>query len=269
MDCRDLEGTLFERKTSVPSELPAQIQEHLLACDHCRDFVRALNLAVDEDSPSPEILRQIERTLSVELRPVRPLAPARYFFAAFAAIFVLTVAAGVYRLGAFAMSVMSSAQSIATLGALAASAGLLAYSPAHQMAPGNRHRVPPKLLPAMVIGLLALVMAGLFEFQHEIDFWGGGWACLRAGTPFGLVAAVPFWLLLRQGAILSPRVTGAAVGLLSGLVGTSALEIHCPILDASHILMWHLGIAFLGAVIGLAAGFAGEAAQRHLLSAQQ
>jgi hypothetical protein len=59
------------------------------------------------------------------------------------------------------------------------------------------------------------------------------------------------------------------VGLLSGLVGTSALEIHCPILDASHILMWHLGIAFLGAVIGLAAGFAGEAAQRHLLSAQQ
>ena len=80
---------------------------------------------------------------------------------------------------------------------------------------------------------------------------------------------MPFWLLLRLGAILSPRVAGAAAGLLAGLVGTSALEIHCPILDASHILMWHLGIALIGAMTGFAAGFAGEAAGRHLRSAHR
>jgi negative regulator of sigma F NrsF-like protein len=268
MTGRDVERTLFEHKKPVAAELPAQVQEHLLTRDRCRDFVRTLSPSVADDAPSPEILRQIERTLALDLRSVRPLAPARYFFAAFAGIFILIVAVGIYHLGAFAMSVMSSLQSIATLGTLAAGAGLLAYSLAHQMVPGSRHRVPPNLSPAVVIGLSALVIAGLFQFQHERDFWGSGWACLRAGTPLGLLAAVPFWLLLRQGALLAPRITGAAMGLLSGLVGTSTLGIHCPILNASHILIWHLGIALLGAVVGLAAGFAGEAAQRHLRSAQ-
>jgi len=77
---------------------------------------------------------------------------------------------------------------------------------------------------------------------------------------------VPFWLLLRRGAGLSPRVTGAAAGLLAGLVTTSAQEIYCPILDASHILTWHLGVALLGAVVGLAAGFAAESAGKRLKS---
>jgi len=267
MNCRDVDRSLMGHDKSVAAQLPAQVQEHLLACDRCRKLVRALDSSVGADEPSPEILRQLEQTLATESRPVRPLAPARYFFAAIAAIFVLIVAASVYRLGAFAISVMSPVQSITILCALAASAGLLAYSLVHQMAPGSPHRFPPKLLPVAVVGLLAIVMAGLFQFQHEGDFWSSGWACLRVGSPIGFVAAVPFWLLLRQGAILSPRVTGAAAGLLAGLVGTTALEIHCPILDASHILTWHLSVAILGAVIGLAAGFASEAAERHLRSA--
>jgi hypothetical protein len=269
MNCRDVDRSLIEHEKSGAEPLPAQVQEHMVACDRCRKLVRALNPSVVADAPSPEVLRQIEETLTAELRPVRPLAPARYFFAAFAAIFILIVAVGVYRLGAFAISAMSPVQSIVTLGALTVSAGLLAYSLVQQMAPGSRHRIAPKLLPAAIIALLVLVMVSFFRFQHERDFWGSGWACLRAGIPFALLAAAPFWLLLRRGAILSPRVTGAAAGLLSGLVGTSALEIHCPNLDASHILTWHLGVALLGAVIGLAAGFAGAAAGRNLRSAQR
>ena len=111
-------------------------------------------------------------------------------------------------------------------------------------------------------------MAGLFQFQPERNSWGSGLVCLRAGGPFALLAAVPFWLLLRQGAGLSPRVTGAAAGLLAGLVTTSSQEIYCPILDASHILTWHLGVA-LGASIGLAAGFAAEAAGKRLRPAHR
>jgi len=266
MNCHDVDHSLIEHENSAGTRLPAQVQEHILDCYRCRDLVRVLNPSIVADEPSPEILRQLARTLTAELRPVRPLAPARYFFAAFAAIFVLMVAAGVNRLGAFAIPVMSPAQSIIMLCALAVSAGLLVFSLVNQMAPGSLHRVPAKALPAVVGGALAIVMAGLFQFQHQRDFWGSGWVCLSAGTPFALLAAVPFWLLLRRGAILSPLVTGAAAGLLAGLVGTSALAIHCPILNAPHILTWHLGVALLGAVIGLAAGFAGEATRRWLRS---
>lgn len=269
MNCREVDRSLFEREKSVAAQLPAQVQEHLLACDRCRELVRALDFPVGADAPSPESLRQLEQTLAAELRPVRPLAPARYFLAAFAAIFVLIAAIGGYRMGAFGISAMSPLQTVATLCALAASAGLLAYSLVQQMVPGSLHRIPLHFLPPAVMIWLVLVMAVVFQFEHEQNFWRQGWVCLRAGTPFGLAAAVPFWLLLRRGAILSPRVAGTAAGLLAGLVGTSALEIHCPILDASHILVWHLGIALIGALAGFAAGFASEAAGRHLRSAQR
>ena len=89
MNCRDVDRSLMEHDKSVTAQLPAQIQEHLLTCDRCRELVRALNPSVDNDTPTPEILRQLEETLNAELRPVRPLAPTRYLFVAFAAIFFL------------------------------------------------------------------------------------------------------------------------------------------------------------------------------------
>jgi hypothetical protein len=264
MNCSDVERALIEHEKSGAARLPPQLQEHVLTCNRCGEFMRALNPSTMADAPAPEILRRFENTLTAGLRPVRPLSPARYFLAAFAAIFILIVVAGVYRLGASGISVRRPGQSIPMLCALSASAGLLIYSLVHQMAPGSQHRISPIRLPAAVIGLLALLMAGLFQVQPERDFWGTGLACLRAGGPFALLAAAPFWLLLRRGAGLSPRVTGAAAGLLAGLVTTSAQEIYCPILDASHILTWHLGVSLLGAVIGLTAGFAAEAAGKRL-----
>jgi hypothetical protein len=269
MNCRDVERSLIEHEKLGGARLPAQIQEHVLTCNRCSEFMRALNPSAMADAPAPEILRQLEDTLTAGLRPVRPLAPPRYFFAAFALIFILIVAAGVYRRGASGISVMSPPQSIAMLCALSTSAGLLIYSLVHQMSPGSQYTISPARLPAAVIVLLALLMAALFQFQPERHFWRSGLACLRAGGPFALLAAVPFWLLLRRGAGLSPRVTGAAAGLLAGLVTTSTQEIYCPILDASHILTWHLGVALLGASIGLAAGFAGETAGRRLKPAQR
>jgi hypothetical protein len=53
-------------------------------------------------------------------------------------------------------------------------------------------------------------------------------------------------------------MTGAATGLLAGLVGTTALEIHCPNLDAWHILVAHLGVGVLGAIGGFFLGLAAE-----------
>jgi hypothetical protein len=69
---------------------------------------------------------------------------------------------------------------------------------------------------------------------------------------------VPFWLMLRRGAILSPILTGTVTGLFAGLVGTSVLEIHCPNLDAWHLLVSHLGVAILCALAGLVIGLAIE-----------
>jgi hypothetical protein len=191
---------------------------------------------------------------------VHPVAPARYFFGAFVGIFVSIVALGVYRMGAFAIAVMTPRQTAAILSVLAISTGLLTYSLVNQMVPGSHHRISPRLLPVGITISLMIVIAVLFQFQHERDFWGNAWVCIRAGAPIGVLAALPFWLILRRGAILSPGMTGAATGLLAGLVGTSVLEIHCPNLDAWHILVSHLGVAMLCALAGLVIGLATESA---------
>jgi len=253
MNCKDVARALSEE-----SLLPPQAQDHVRNCNRCQELVNALNRPVGADSPSPETLRHIADGMATGLRPVRPVAPARYFFGAFAVIFVSVAALGVYRMGAFAIAVMTPMQTAAIFSALAVSTGLLAYSLVQQMVPGSRHRIPPRLLPIAITISLTIAMAVLFQFQHERHFWANAWACIRAGTPFGALAAVPFWLMLRRGAILSPGMTGAATGLLAGLVGTSVLEIHCPNLDAWHILVSHLGVAILFALAGLVIGLASE-----------
>ena len=128
------------------------------------------------------------------------------------------------------------------------------------MVPGSRPQNFSRHCYAVGITILvAMVMAILFQFQQEGNFWGNAWICIRAGTSIGILAAVPFWLVLRQGAILSPRMTGAAAGLFAGLVGTSVLEFHCPNLDAWHILLSHIGVpAILCALAGLVIGLAAE-----------
>jgi len=58
-------------------------------------------------------------------------------------------------------------------------------------------------------------------------------------------------------------LTGATTGLLAGLVGTTVLELHCPILNGWHILASHLGVAILYALGGLVMGLTAETVGTH------
>ena len=55
-----------------------------------------------------------------------------------------------------------------------------------------------------------------------------------------------------------PMLADAIATMFAGLAGTTALGIHCPNLDAWHILASHLGVAVIGAVVGLVVGWAAE-----------
>src|SRR5260370_9388231 len=151
MNCRDVDRALIESEKSGTASMSAKAQEHLMSCERCRQLIGALEASDGAEGPSPVLLHQLERSLAKDLRPVRPLAPQRYFLAAFAAIYVLIVAFGVYRMGAFAISVMSTLQAVAVLCALAVSAGVLTYSLVQQMVPGTLHLISPHYCPAAVI----------------------------------------------------------------------------------------------------------------------
>lgn len=258
MNCHDVDRALIEFDGSPAVPFPAQAQDHVRSCQRCQELLGALIPSIDEGATSPTSLHQIERRILADLRPVRPLARRSYFFAAFALIFGSCVALGVYRMGAFALAIMSPFQAWIILSVLAISSGSMAYSLTNQMAPGSRHRIPPRLLAYGILILMTVAIVTLFQFQHKGDFWARNWGCIRAGTPIALLAALPFWLVLRRGAVLQPVITGGATGLLAGLVGTSVLEIHCPNLDAGHALFSHLGVSVLCAIAGLGIGLVAE-----------
>lgn len=251
MNCRDIDGILVEG--SLGSPFSTDVEDHLRDCARCQLLVSATKTSTLTDEPSPVTLVHIESRVIADLRPVRPLRRL-YVFAALIAIFVFAVAVAVYRLGAFAIAVMSPLQASVIWGTLAVCTGLLVSSLVQQIVPGGRHRISPHLAPAGIMVALAGVIALLFHFQPERNFWAKDWACLKTGISLGAIVAVPLWLVLRRGAILSPALTGATAGLLAGLVGTSSLELHCPNLHAAHILVSHLGVAVLGATVGLFTG---------------
>lgn len=218
-------------------------------------LAQALNESTPLEPPSPAILRAIEQRIANDLRPVRPV-PAARLVVALLSIFILAVACGVYIFGALGLSAMSYLQSTTILIALTAGAVLTSDSLVRLITPGSRHRVSPARLPVFIVISLTLLAATLFRFLPERAFWWNWWACFRPGALIGFVVAAPFWLVLRTGAVLSPPLAGAASGLLSGLVSATVLEIQCPDLDGWHVLLSHVGVAAVGGLVGLIAGYA-------------
>jgi hypothetical protein len=256
MNCQDINQAIVEGSASP---LPPEAEEHLRTCARCRELAGTLKVPVPADLPSPTVLREIERGLVADLRPVRPIAPKRYIFVVLSNLRCHLISGCLpYRsVRHRCQDPTSNERNSRSLGDQRGSAGVLARESDGPGKPVSRFLQVG--LPLVIVISLMVSVAVLFPFQHERQL-----LVQRLGVhPTGAlmlqpIAAVPLWLVLRRGAILSPIMTGAATGLLAGLVGTTALEIHCPNLDASHILVSHLGVAVLGAVAGLVVGWAVE-----------
>lgn len=80
MNCNDVDRLLIE--ATMASRLSPQAEDHLKGCKQCQDLVCAVTPSVAPNSPSSANLRQIGLGIFADLRPVHPMIPARYLFAA-------------------------------------------------------------------------------------------------------------------------------------------------------------------------------------------
>ena len=76
-----------------------------------------------------------------------------------------------------------------------------------------------------------------------------GWQLLIA-IPIFLVS---LWFILR-GAAVSSALAGALAGLGAGLLSDAAIHLHCPAVDPSHTVTWHLGAVALLTAVGALIG---------------
>jgi len=254
MTCREIDGVIGSH--SGDSTLSREAAEHVAECESCRRLVKALDTGHTSLEPPESRLRQIQAAIKEDLRPVRPLASSGVFLLAFMLISLAVVATGSLLLGVNGWNALSTIQRMTIFAALTASVFLLAISVVRQMAPGGKPSISPRLLPIGILAGLIRATAVIFQVRHETAFVPDGLACLRTGMTYSIPAALLFWVLLSRGAVLYPKLTGAAAGGFAGLIGVSVLEVGCPNLDLYHILVWHLGVILLCAIGGLSLGAA-------------
>ncbi|MGA2596912.1 MAG: NrsF family protein [Bryobacteraceae bacterium] len=252
MTCHDIDNLISLKPGNA---LPApEAAAHLDACDECRALIGVLNeqrkLA---DLPAVQ-LERIQASIVKTLKPVRPLAPARLFLFACAIIFLSIAAIGVMPSGMYGWAALGMGQRVAVFATLAASAVLLGVSMVGQMAPGNKYALVPAALPVGILTVLMILIAATFRPQADPAFAENGLTCMKSGLTYSIPGALLFWLLVRRGALLFPKLIGAAAGGLAGLIGLSVLEMNCPNLDVFHVLVWHGGVVAISSVTGALLG---------------
>ena len=248
-------------QSGTSAHLPEAAQ-HIVGCERCRSVIGLLDEAGKALAPSEDQLKRIHIGILENLKPVRPLPSSWIFLFACAAIFLCAVAIGAMPFGMNGWGALNVAQRIAVFATLTASAVLLAISMVGQMVPGSKYALAPAELPITILTVLLLVIATTFRAQGEPAFVARGIACLKSGLTFSLPAGFLFWLLLRRGAILFPKLIGGAAGGLAGLIGLSVLEVNCPNLNVFHILVWHWGVVLVSSLAGVLIGAVGEYVER-------
>lgn len=206
-------------------------------------------------APDSARVAQIRKIFTESAAPVRPLRSNAVMMLGCAGAFVilailLTLPVGFYgflKIGAWGGAIEYSVLLLLAL--------VLAGGAVEQMIPGSRSIMPPALSVLLAIVLLSVTAALLFPDFAMNDFVHRGMPCLR----FGLLCAIPAagftWFLMRRGFVIDPLSAAIAGGALSGLLGVGVLALHCAILNAAHIIVWHVGVIAVTSVLGALLGW--------------
>jgi hypothetical protein len=205
------------------------------------------------------LLKRVGDSLQSSMRPVRPL-PRTWVLAGGLVLICAAVAlAGASRAGFFGyakMDLLERALIFSTLGLLAWVAGTEFVN---EMIPGSRRRIPAGALLGIATVVLVGLFAVLFHDYHTEHFVSVGIICLVTGVLHAIPVGLMSWLVLRRGFAVNFVSAGLVAGTLAGLAGVGLLELHCPNLQAVHILVWHIAVvpvsAALGALVGRALRF--------------
>ncbi len=245
MNCRELEERLSEGKP-----LAADAKAHLQGCEGCRSLVEALGQ--QEYRVEAEVVSRITATLTRQLRPVTPLPSdptLTVLIFVFFAAFCLIVTGTVGFLGYAAMTGAERAVYYSIIGIF----GLLFSNAAVASAiPAAKVRIPAYLLIFASVVVTALAVSVMFPSIVPAQFVRRGIPCLRLGCVCAVLFGVVAGLLLRRGYITDRWRTALIVSCFAGFSGVAVLSLHCPLLNALHIIVWHLGAMAISALVGLA-----------------
>lgn len=247
MNCEEIRKLLAEGRP-----LTDQAQKHVDSCAGCRTMIEALNQQAA--GPDPRRLAEIESTVLAGIKPVRPLPSDRVLITIAVLSFIGFSVLPTIRYGMTAVRVFSGFQQVAYYSLIAFLAILFSAATVQNMIPGSRKYVSVRALLVGSFLALALVASVLFENFSTAHFVEYGLPCLKLGTACAVVSGILAFSLIRKGFFTSRLASGTLLGFFAGLSGVGALALICPVRNAAHIIVWHLGTMVIGGLAGTLIG---------------
>ncbi len=213
-------------------------------------------------NPDAARLAQVREKFAASATPVRPLPSSGNLTTAIVAVFLVLAIALAAPFGYHGFAKMSLAAVWVDYSAIALLAAVLAGIVIDAMIPGSRRVLSPLAGAAAAALLLCTATLLLFPDFDMARFVARGIPCLRLGTLCAIPGGLAAWALMRRGFVTNPPHAAMGGGALAGLLGIAVLALHCPILSAPHIIVWHVGVIAVTSVAGALAGwiFSGRSA---------
>jgi hypothetical protein len=205
--------------------------------------------------PKAETLGRITESIAGSMRPVRRLPPRWALVGGVALVCALVAVAGGAGLGFNGIAKMSALERGAVFSVLGVLMLAAASELASAMIPGTRRRFSSGGLLAVTGLCLGVVLAACFRDYQTTHFIHAGLVCLSIGLLHAIIAGLLSWLVLRRGFAVDAVSAGVAAGTLAGMAGIGMLELHCSNFQASHVLVWHLGVVLMSAGLGALCGW--------------
>jgi hypothetical protein len=218
--------------------LSPEEQLHLSQCPVCQAL---LDTPPEPQSQSTPLNNHVLTSVLADLKPVKPIAGPWPLALAFTTVLIAVLALAVWLTGSAGFFALSGMAKMLMLSIIGVGALLLSFSLAQRMIPGSLQRVPVLQVALALAVAFIFVVALMF---HDVTDWktlAMQRTCLWLGIAAAVVTATLGSLVVRRGAWINRFATVVSIGALSGVSALLVLTVHCPILKATHILVWHGG----------------------------
>jgi len=182
--------------------------------------------------------------LASRATPVRPLPAPRVRAVAWMALAIASAAGGVLVFGTRPdLASLVTGQGFLLTSALALATAALSSAAALVLAVPGAERSPlVRGLPVAVLGMWTLtVVMTVLEESHGLSGASDWYVCAIRVAAIGLVPAAVLVAMVRRAAPLRLEWTGAMTLAGAAAVGALAIQFICPVDDAGHALLGHLG----------------------------
>jgi hypothetical protein len=206
-----------------------------------RDIDQILSRSAhDARSMDGDLIRRIAETMGPTLQRVRPLPSDGVLAGGLVVASALIAFLGAWATGFTGVLRLDAMTRVLVFAML----GLLIWTTAialvHARIPASAPQWSPVTRCVLTVAAPLLLFAVLFRDYHTHRFFAAGFACLGVGLLYALPMTIIAGLWLRRGWSVNAVAAAGTAGLLGGVTGLLMLELHCPNMEASHVLVWHV-----------------------------